>query len=71
MTTLIGYVQATTPKSILFIDHYWHAPEWLPLSQLDMIPGEESSEVHVHLSAFIVRVKEIREFEERKNAEGG
>lgn len=64
----LGFIAAETPKAILFQDHFWHEPDWMPKSQITMVRQEETHEVVIVATPWICGQKNIREFEERKDA---
>lgn len=63
----IGYIEVETTKAILFWDHFWHRPDWMPKSQITMQRDEMSTEVVVDASPWICKQKGVREFEEVKD----
>jgi len=65
MSEFIGYVLADTNRAILFQDHFWHLPDWMPKSQVDIIRYHDTLEVQITASAWIVGKKGMREFTER------
>jgi hypothetical protein len=67
MVELLGYIVAWTNRAVLFQCHYWHGPEWLPRSQVDVQEFPDSTEVHVRVSPFVAKAKSINEVGERLN----
>lgn len=65
MPEFIGYIEADTGRAILFHDHYWCQPDWLPKSQAEIIRDPETTEVKVIASNWICGQKGIKEFEFR------
>jgi hypothetical protein len=63
----IGYVLFETDRALFFQDHFWHAGDWVPKSQSIISREDDTHEVRVSMSAWIIEKKEIEEFEERKN----
>lgn len=61
----IGYIIGHTERAILFQDHFWHEPDWMPRSQVDLYFDSESIEVTMQASQWICKQKEISEFQER------
>lgn len=64
MTQFIGYVEHETGRAILFQDHFWHAPTWLPKSQSTVIRFEDTHEIIVTCSNWISVQKNLVEFAE-------
>ena len=75
MPQLNGYVVTQTTKAVLFWDHFWHGPLWLPKSQMHEWCGNPDSpyvEVQVVITDWIANKQEppLYEFTERMlNAE--
>ncbi len=69
MPQFLGYIHHDTAKAILFQDHFWHAPEWLPKSHVIVKRDYDTIEVSVVTMAWITRQTGLREFMERKNAD--
>jgi hypothetical protein len=67
MATFIGYVMAETQRAILFHDHFWKNPDWMPKSQIEMITDDQSCELVVVATPWICGKKDIHEFKERDN----
>lgn len=65
----IGYIEADTGRAILFHDHFWDDPEWLPKSQVEIFKQEGTHELVVRASDWICGKSGLREFE-RREAEG-
>jgi hypothetical protein len=60
----IGYVEVETAKALLFQDHFWHEPDWMPKSQVEVMRDIESNEVVLEASNWICKQKGASEFEE-------
>ena len=65
MPTFNGTIEAETAKAILFQDHYWDCPTWLPKSQCT-ITNHGNGEVTVVASDWICQQKGLRENEYRE-----
>lgn len=65
----IGYILATTDRALLFQDHFWHEPGWLPKSQVTVIRDDETMETKLVASPWICKAKNLQEFEERMGAD--
>lgn len=59
--TFEGYVEARSPKAMLFQSHYWEAPVWFPTSQIE-VEHEESGGVVVRVKDWLTRKRGILEF---------
>lgn len=70
MPRFIGYIRAHTDRAFLFQDHFWHHPDWMPKSQIEAAFDPDSTEVVIEASNWICSKKNIKEFEERKDANG-
>lgn len=66
MMEFIGYIIHDTGKAILFHDHYWSAPDWMPKSQITIHTEIDTHEVRLVASDWISKQKGIREFEYRE-----
>lgn len=64
MTHFIGYILDDTPRAIIFQDHHWHAPQFMPKSQCTLIMSDDSTEVQLIASDWITKQKELVEFVE-------
>ncbi len=62
----LGYIVAGTARAILFQDHFWHEPDWMPRSQIHITDDFDSNEVHIKASPWICQQKNIHEFKERQ-----
>ncbi len=70
MARFIGYVVASTDRAVLFLDHFWSAPDWMPKSQITVLPRDfDSMEVQLDASPWICNQKGIREFQYREVAD--
>lgn len=63
----LGGVVFRTAKAVLFQDHFWEGPEWMPLSQIQLVQDAGVAEYSVKASQWICTAKGIREFEYRSN----
>lgn len=64
--TFIGKVLWWTPRAMLFQDHFWHEPEWYPLSQIEVKSVDlDHMEYIIVASNWITQQKGIYEFAER------
>lgn len=63
MPKFIGYVVAETDRALLFQDHYWTAPDWMPKSQVEQYRDPDAPmELQLEASAWICGQKNIKEF---------
>lgn len=62
--TFIGYAVANTPKAILFQDHFWHTPSWMPKSQIEVFREDDTEELIVKATPWICKQKRLDEFTE-------
>jgi len=51
-----------TAKAMLFWGHFWHAPMWIPLSQITEIEDDDSHVVH--MSNWFSKKTDVAEFTE-------
>lgn len=58
-----GYVHFSTARAILFQSHYWEHAHWFPRSQIEIVPTTDDEETVIIASAWISRMKNVREFE--------
>ena len=65
----IGYVIGYTNRAVLFQDHYWHKPDWMPRSQIQLYFDPDSIEATVYATPWICKQKEISESQERTEEE--
>lgn len=68
--TFTGYVEAETQKAFLFQDHFWHSPDWMPKSQVDVVRYDDTHEITLVAQPWICGQKGIRECVERVEADG-
>lgn len=62
MNEFIGYLYGWSTRAVLFCDHFWSEPKWLPRSQLKaMAPMQESDEVHIRVMDWICRKNDLKE----------
>lgn len=61
----IGFILGHTNKAVLFQDHYWHVPDWMPRSQIDLYYDPESIEATILASEWICGQKKMQEYQER------
>lgn len=62
MATFEGNIIERSAKAICFMCHYWWAPMWLPVSQLQM---EEDGDGHViHVKDWLCNKRSLDEFTE-------
>jgi hypothetical protein len=55
-----GWVTAVSPKSVLFWGHYWGAPMWFPMSQIEL-QDDDSGHVLI-LSGWLAHKRGLSEF---------
>jgi hypothetical protein len=61
--TFEGTVHVMSARALLFQSHYWEAPMWLPLSQVEIIQDFDSPlETVVKVSAWLCGKNELSEF---------
>lgn len=60
----LGYVLFETDKALMFIDHFWHYPDWMPKSQAQVIRSPGTQEVEIIATAWICGKKGVEEFTE-------
>ncbi len=66
----IGYVVAETQRAVLFHDHYWENPDWMPKSQVTFHRSDDTPEVVIKASQWICGQKKIQEFAHRDATQG-
>lgn len=66
----IGYIIVETPRAILFQDHFWGEPDWMPKSQAEIFRDMDTHEIRLIASTWISKQKGIQEFTERKATSG-
>lgn len=66
----IGYVTTETPRALLFQDHFWENPDWMPKSQITITRSESTNEVQIDASPWICKQKCIIEYSYRDASEG-
>lgn len=64
----IGFIEVETDRALLFQDHFWHEPDWMPKSQVEIMREYDTHEVKLIATAWICEKKELKEFNEVKNA---
>lgn len=68
--SFVGTIKFQTGKAILFQDHFWEGPEWMPKSQiLSTADPSNPQELHIQASQWICSAKGISEFTHINNAE--
>lgn len=61
----VGYALAETTHAVLLQDHFWHAPDWFPKSQVRVYRDTDTAEVRFSPSPFICGKKPgLDEFKE-------
>ena len=71
MNEFCGILMGYSFKAILFQDHFWHVPVWLPRSQLNpLTPLLDSQEARIEVKSWLCDKNGLFEFLEVKNAEG-
>ena len=65
--TFIGYPVAISNKAVLFQDHFWHGPEWLPFSQIEFNTAPDTNEASVDVAGWLCKKRGLQEFTEVKN----
>jgi hypothetical protein len=58
----IGYVLHETGRAILFQDHYWTGPNWMPKSQTTLFTEPDTDEVRLHATEWICGKNNVVEF---------
>jgi hypothetical protein len=58
----IGYELNSSNRAILFQDHYWEQPEWLPKSAVEIIRNVDTYEVRLKLASWFSSKNGFREF---------
>jgi len=58
---LIGYIVAESNRAVLFQDHYWDEPDWMPKTQAAIVRDPDTHEVQLSCSDWISRQKELKE----------
>ena len=61
-TTFEGIILVSSPRAVLFQSHFWEAPLWFPLSQMDIQRFEDSFECVVKVKDWLCRKKNLYEF---------
>ncbi len=59
----------TTDRAVFFQDHFWHAPEFLPKSQITITYDYDSDEIRLDVAEWLVRKNEWAEFKELYNGD--
>lgn len=61
--TFEGVVHVMSARALLFQSHYWEAPMWLPLSQVEIIEDFDCPlETVVKVSAWLCGKNDLKEF---------
>ena len=69
MNEFIGYLYGYSVKAILFQDHFWYAPVWLPRSQMkNLTPIKEGEEICIAVKEWLCDKNDIPEFTEVDNS---
>lgn len=67
-TQFIGFIVAYSGKAILFQDHFWWSPRWLPRSQLLFVdPATDTDENVIQVKDWLCNKNGLDEFTEVKD----
>jgi len=61
----IGYILVSTDKAVLFHDHFWESPDWMPKSQITVASDPNTQETVIRASDWICGRKGLEEFHYR------
>lgn len=67
MATFEGVIEQRTSKAVLFWGHFWHAPLWLPTSQISVRP--DGYGVVVTVRSWLAHKNRLVEFTEYTEAD--
>ena len=62
MNTFEGYIHMATARAVLFQSHFWGAPLWLPMSQIEINHDYDGMEKVVKVAGWLCRKKQLLEF---------